>query len=136
MAEVKRLNYFTAQALVEQDFDDEQAYHLNSNRQHNRLLHAGGVAEGLDVTLVSGKQIQVSAGMAIDNGGREIVLGDALTYSLATPGTDRDVFLTIAYQEVLDPADKDTQGLNKVLRTTERPLLQDGTATPSPKCWP
>ncbi|MEP6620354.1 MAG: hypothetical protein ABJE47_13605 [bacterium] len=131
MAETKRPNYFTSQFLVDKDFNDEQAYHLNARRLHDRLLHTSGVAEGLDITFVGPTQVQVGVGSAIDASGRQIIIGDALTYTLATAGNDLDVFITIAYQEVFDPADHYTQaGLDKFIRTTERPLVQDGTAVP------
>jgi hypothetical protein len=131
MAEIKRPNYFTSQFLVEKDFNDEQAYHVGMRRRLNRVLHASGVADGLAVTRVSATQVQVSSGTAIDNQGREITLEDARTYTLTTVGNNLDVYLTIAYGEFLDPADKDTQaGLDKFRRTTERALLQDGSADP------
>ena len=130
MADIKRLNYFTSQFLVENDFDDEQAYHLTSRRRHNRTLHTSGVAEGLDVTLVSGKQVRVGTGSAVDKDGQEIVLLEPVTYTLASGAAGQDVFLTIAYHEDHDPADKDVQGLGQFTRTTERPSLQDGTAVP------
>jgi hypothetical protein len=131
MADIKRPNYFTSQFLVEKDFNDEQAYHVNMRRRHNRVLHASGVADGLLVTRFSTTQVTVSSGTAVDKDGREIALEDARTYTLSTVGNDLDVYLTIAYGEFLDPADKDTQaGLEKFFRTTERPLLQDGTAVP------
>src|SRR5512138_459189 len=130
MADIKRLNYFTSQFLVEKDFDDEQSYHLMSRRRHNRSLHTSGVADGLDVTLVSGKQVRVGAGLAIDKDGQEIVLIDPVAYTLASSTTSQDVFLTIAYHEDHDLADKDLQGLGQFTRTTERPVLQDGTAVP------
>lgn len=131
MADIKRPNYFTGQFLVASDLDAEQSYHLGSHRRHDRTLHASGVVEGLDVTLVSGTQIRVGPGTAIDRDGREIVLVDPRTYTLASASVGADVHLTIAYQEVFDPADQYTQtGLNEFTRTTERPLLQDGTALP------
>ena len=130
MADIKRLNYFTSQFLVEKDFDDEQAYHLTSRRRHNRSLHTSGVADGLEVTLASGKQVRVGAGLAIDKDGQEIVLLDPETYTLASSTTSQDVYLTIAYHEDHDLADKDQQGLGQFTRTTERPVLQDGTAVP------
>ncbi|MGE5732674.1 MAG: hypothetical protein ACM37U_12070 [Gemmatimonas sp.] len=131
MAEIKRPNYFTSQFLVEKDFDDEQAYHLDSRRRHNRVSHTFGVADRLAVTLISGRTVQVSAGTAIDKDGREIVLNDPVTYTLGTGGAGADVYLTIAYQDVLDPTDKYAPEPDLFTRTTERPLLQDGTAVPS-----
>lgn len=131
MAEIKRPNYFTSQFLVEKDFNDEQAYHLGMRRRLNRVLHVGGVADGLVVTRVSANQVQIGAGTAVDKDGREIVLQDPRTHTLATVGNNLDVYLTIAYGEFLDPADRYTQaGLDKYVRITERPALQDGSALP------
>src|SRR5262245_33449564 len=106
MAELKRPNYFTSQFLVEKDFDDQQAYHLELRRRHNRVAHTIGVADGLTVTVVSGRTVQVGAGTAIDKDGREIVLNDPVTHVLASGSGGSDVYLTIAYGEVLDPADR------------------------------
>jgi hypothetical protein len=132
MTDIKRPNYFTSQFLVEKDFDDEQAYHLNSRRRHNRLLHTSGVVDGLGVTVVGGRTVQVSTGTAIDNNGREIVLNDPVVYTLGTGGGGSDVYLTIAYQELFDPADRFIpSGLDDFTRTTERPLLQDSTTVPA-----
>lgn len=129
MADIKRPNYFTSQFLVEKDFNDEQAYHLGMRRRLNRMQHTSGVADGLAVTRVSATQVQVSAGTAIDKGGREIVLEEAQLYTLATAGNNLDVYLTLSYQEV--PVDHYNQGgLDKYTRTAERPLLLDGTAAP------
>lgn len=131
MAEIKRPNYFTFQFLVEKDFDDEQLYHMDMRRRHNRLLHTWGVADGLEVTRVGANQVRVGAGTAIDRNGKEIVLEDALNHTLATAGNNIEVYLTISYQEALDPADHYTQGgVDDYTRTTERPMLSDGSAVP------
>ena len=132
MADVKRPNYFTSQFLVAQDLNDEQAYHLDHRRRHLGAMHTSGVVEGLDVTLVGGTQVQVTAGSAIDKDGREIVLVDARTHTLASGGVGDDVYLTIAYNEDLDPADQYTQtGLGQFTRITERPLVEDTVAPPA-----
>jgi hypothetical protein len=50
---------------------------------------------------------------------------------LTTAGSDLDVYITVAYQEIFDPADLYTQGgINKFTRTSEHTLVQDGTAVP------
>jgi hypothetical protein len=132
MADIKRLNYFTYQFLVEKDFDDEQDYHLQMRRRHNRAMHTAGVASGLEITRTGPSQVRIAPGTAIDRDGREIVIDDARTYSLLTGGNNQDVFLTIAYHEEFDPADHSTEGgANDFRRTTERPLVQD-TATAPP----
>ena len=131
MSDIKRPNYFTSQFLIDKDFNDEQSYHLDSRRRHNRVLHTIGVADGFDVKFVNATQVQLAAGTAVDNAGREIVLTAPLTYTLTTAGSDLDVYLTVAYSELFDPADHYTQGgLDKFTRTTEHPLVQDGTAVP------
>lgn len=131
MADIKRPNYFTSQFLVERDFNDEQAYHLGARRRHNRVQHTSGVVDGLEVKQFSATQVQILPGTAIDKDGREIVVADAVTYTLTTAGNDLDVFLTVSYQETFDPADHYTQaGLDKFTRTTEHPRFQDGTAAP------
>jgi hypothetical protein len=70
----KRLRYFNNQFLQEQDFIDEQHYHIDRQQRHNRLLHSPGVAEGLDIKKVGDIQIQVDPGTAIDGQGRQILL--------------------------------------------------------------
>jgi hypothetical protein len=131
MTDVKRPNYFTSQFLVAQDLNDEQAYHLGFRQRHLRTMHAAGIAEGLDVTLVGGTQVQVGAGSAIDREGHEIVLVNARTYTLVSGGVGDDVYLTVSYHEDLDPADEYTQtGLGQFTRVTERPVLQDTLVVP------
>src|SRR6478609_823575 len=110
MADIKRPNYFTSQFLVEKDFNDEQSYHVDMRRRHNRVLHTFGIADGLDVSFFNATQVQIAPGTAVDNAGREIVLTAPLTYTLSTAGSDLDVFITIGYQETFDPADHYTQG--------------------------
>lgn len=131
MAEIKRLNYFTNQFLLEKDFDDEQAYHLQSSRRHNALLHTPGVAEGLAVTFVNANHVHITAGTAIDSGGREIVLTAAIDIEIPTGTPNTDVYLAIAYNEAFDEADRYTQGgVNDFIRVTERPRFQQTPTAP------
>lgn len=70
-----RLNYFDGQFLIDRDFIDEQRYHIDRQRRHNRLLHVAGIAGGLLVSEGdSPGQVIVSPGTAIDEEGRQIVL--------------------------------------------------------------
>ena len=134
MAEIKRLRYFNSQFLVEKDFNDEQAYHVEMRRRLNRSLHTWGVAEGLDVTASGQKEVRVSPGMAIDREGREIVLPadpPPAPVSLATFAANTDVLITIRYQEANDEADHYTVGgLDKYTRTTERPAVEAVASAP------
>jgi hypothetical protein len=131
MADIKRPNYFTSQFLVARDLTDEQAYHLGLRRRHQHTMHTSGVADGLDVRLVVGRQVEIGAGSAIDENGREIVLLEPRAYTLVSGGVGDDVYVAISYHEELDPADRYTQtGLDEFTRITERALLQDSVQAP------
>lgn len=131
MPEVKRLNYFTSQFLVEKDFKDEQAYHVEMRRRHNQALHLFGIAKGLEVSKTGDRQVSVSPGVAIDKDGREIVLSADAPVDLTRFGANATVFLTLQYQEVFDPADRyQSGGVDNFTRTTERPKLDANTAVP------
>src|SRR5262245_44346308 len=134
MTEIKRPNYFTSQFLVEGDFNAEQAYHLTFRRRHNRVFHTTGVADGLGITAVANAQapaVTIAPGTAIDKDGNEIVLNDAVTYQLTTTTPNTDVFLSVKYADVLDPADKYPPAPEHFTRTTERPSFQDGATAPT-----
>ena len=75
MADIKRLHYFDHQFLVEADFSDEQTYHLDMRRRHNRDLHTFGVAAGLQVEKTGDKEVTVSAGTAVMGSAHSGVLG-------------------------------------------------------------
>ncbi|MGB8697790.1 MAG: hypothetical protein WCD18_00090 [Thermosynechococcaceae cyanobacterium] len=129
MDSIQRLNYFTSQFLVEEDFLDEQAYHREMRHRHNRSLHTPGVVEGLLVSQAGDRQIKVSPGMAIDQNGQEIIL---LSESGAIPlsGTN-DVFVTIQYKEEKEILDT-TSGLEKEYRRIqEKSEIAFSTSRPS-----
>ena len=131
MADIKRVNYFTHQFLVEKDFDDEQAYHIDMRHRHNRVNHSWGVADGLDAGKTGDKEITISSGSAIDKDGREIVLLESAPVDLTAFGAGTDVYLVIAYQEIFETADHYTSGgVDNYTRTTERPNLSGRTTVP------
>ncbi|HSN77446.1 MAG TPA: hypothetical protein VL334_20435 [Anaerolineae bacterium] len=132
MTDIKRLNYFNSQFLVERDFNDEQAYHLGMRRRLNRSLHTFGVADGgLVVTKTGSKEVSVGAGMAIDKDGREIVLLDPAVVPLNAFAANADVFLSIQYRDVQDPVDHYTAGgVENYIRWTERPDVKASTIQP------
>ena len=71
-----RLNYYNGQRLEARDLRLEQAYHMRVRRWFNRsLFPEGGVVEGLHVKPVKGESaVIVTAGLALDTKGREIIL--------------------------------------------------------------
>jgi Chaperone of endosialidase len=90
---IKRLHYFNGQFLKEQDFSDEQKYHLDMRRRLNQRLHAPGIVFGLEVNPGANK-VTVQPGMAIDPQGREIILEAATDLTITAAGD-----ITIAYKE-------------------------------------
>lgn len=130
MTEIKRLNYFTSQFLVEKDFKDEQAYHRRMRHLHNRSLHTWGVVEGLAITKSGDKQVSVGSGIAIDSSGKEIVVldeqpADIKTISLSEFDPGSTVYITLAAEDFEHDQDRQTLGSEiKYTRTTERPQLE------------
>ncbi|TFH39904.1 MAG: hypothetical protein E4G94_10420 [ANME-2 cluster archaeon] len=94
----KRLNYYTGQLLNADDFKDEQLYHVDTIRSHNRNLHTWGIARGLNVEKIGTKNVTISRGMAIDGLGRQIVLDELREIDLSL-STASSLYLIISYQE-------------------------------------
>ncbi|MGZ4621842.1 MAG: hypothetical protein ACXVGD_06930 [Blastococcus sp.] len=70
----RRLRYFDGQFLREQDFIDEQRYHLDRERRLARTAHTPGVIEGLAVTPVpNAPKVTVAPGTTLDGHGRLLV---------------------------------------------------------------
>ncbi len=75
--DIKRVNYSERQFLRPQDFQDEQAYHIDMRRRHNIAHHTWGIVAGLDLEeqAIEGAEevnVYVKPGMAVDGFGREI----------------------------------------------------------------
>ena len=94
----KRLNYYTGQLLNADDFKDEQLYHVDTIRSHNRNLHTWGIARGLNVEKIGTKNVTISRGMAIDGLGRQMVLDELREIDLSK-STASSLYLIISYQE-------------------------------------
>ncbi|NEN97636.1 MAG: hypothetical protein F6K50_19530 [Moorea sp. SIO3I7] len=134
MTDIQRPNYFTSQFLIEADFNEEQAYHRDMRKRHNRSLHEWGVVEGLEVSREAEKQIAVTRGMAIDNEGRDIIiLSDSPlpdTINLDGLELNTTIEITIIYREIPEnPYQVEVGGVTKYTRTAERPkfVIYGGT---------
>ncbi|MGD9101730.1 MAG: hypothetical protein PVF45_14710, partial [Anaerolineae bacterium] len=127
--EEKRLRYFNGQFLEEQDFIDEQKYHVNRQRLHH-LLHTWGIADGLTVTAdVGATEAVVSPGVAVDGDGRQIVLSSSRTVSLSDHANET-VLLVISYHE--ESSDPASVGGTGDTRWHERPRVEAVTGTVYP----
>jgi hypothetical protein len=70
-----RVNYFDQQILRLSDLTDEQAYHIAMRRRHNLAGHIWGIIYGLYLDINPDEGVpSVSAGLALDGYGREVIL--------------------------------------------------------------
>ncbi len=88
MGEVKlfleeRPYYYNSQLLDENDFREEQRFHVNARRMHNQYMHGAGVVKGLTITSERSLSIKVNAGVAIDDAGNEMSIDNVDSISLA-----------------------------------------------------
>jgi hypothetical protein len=129
----RRVNFFEGLLLTAADLAAEQDYHRDMRYLHNRL-HGFGTVSGLDVTVSRGR-LQVSAGVAIDSLGREIVVTAPLTVRLeprrAGKRWVRDV--VIEWAEVPDNPVPGPDGAAVFARWVEQPEL---VLTPRGKASP
>jgi hypothetical protein len=131
MNAVERLHYFDGQRLEALDLRLEQRYHIELRRLLNRGLFAPGAINGLEVAAVDGHTVEVSAGLALDPLGREVVLASA--QRLAVPNRPPvqaslgGYFLTVRYAEVPVPGSVDgcraPLGVMQPSRVVEQPTL-------------
>lgn len=130
MQGLERLHYFNGQRLLAKDFELEQNYHMRVRRLLNRGLYTPGVVSGLEILRVDNRHARVTGGVALDPGGREVILvGDATLPvpnrqpSSALPG----YFLVIRYDEETEPGQladcKEGSGTTPPSRVLEAPIL-------------
>ena len=94
---LSRPRYFSGRLLTVDDFNQEQTYVIEKFKRHNRSLHGFGVVSGLHVKTETG-QIKISAGMALDCEGNEIVVPSDQT--LPPPSSGSNVaFMNVKYSE-------------------------------------
>ncbi len=99
---LKRVNYYMGQLLTVEEFKQEQEYHIEKHRRHNRCLHGCGIVCGLEVS-TEGNAICVSPGFALDCMGNEICVYQAA--KLRMPQGENATYVGILYTErKTDPA--------------------------------
>ncbi|MFJ4790912.1 hypothetical protein [Streptomyces sp. NPDC088794] len=134
----KRVRFFDGQFLQDQDFIDEQKFHLDRERRQSRLLRLTGVATGLTVTSGAELRITVAAGMAVDALGRHLVLESGTTLQLDEDFADQQgIEVHLAYRETeTDLTPDEAPGGAGARRWDESPRIvvvaPDGTTTVAP----
>ena len=123
----RRVRYFDGQFLKDQDFIDDQKYHIDRQRRTNQLLHVSGICSGLTIKVDNDqKTYTVEPGTALDAQGRFLILSEAQSAAIDIATGNLDVF--IAYQEqeadVTQPDnDKTNQGVAGATRWLETPQI-------------
>ncbi len=94
-----RNHFFPGKILTVEDFNLEQQYHREKQKLHNRFLHGFGIVGGLRVAFAprprgSARAIQITAGLAFDCEGNELVVPEILSVTLPgcgpSPAISRD----------------------------------------------
>lgn len=123
---IARTHYFSGESLLTDDFVCEQQYNMEMLALLNSSLRTWGVAQGLEVSWQAGSQstqVTVSAGMAIDRLGRQIVLTNGEVLKLDGAPAGSTVYLTIRYNEVY--ADYSVEsGVSGYKRIVQQPVLE------------
>lgn len=100
----ERNNYYYGKLLTSKDFQEEQSYFNGKRRFENRMLHGVGIVKGLHVVKADDTSIILQSGLALDAGGREIVVPETNVIKLSTIEgfselTTEYAYLGIAYDE-------------------------------------
>src|SRR6187402_55222 len=121
---IKRNNYFTGESLLTADFTCEQQYNMEMLALVNSSLHTWGIASGLEVSWQPSQanQVRITAGMAIDRLGRQIVLTEPQVVRVEGTGDNAFVYLVIRYHEVYSDLTDDS-GVLGYKRVVQQPLL-------------
>ncbi|MFY1698914.1 hypothetical protein [Solwaraspora sp. WMMA2101] len=121
----KRVRFFDGQFLEDQDFIDEQKFHLDRERRQSRLLRLTGVSDGLTLTAADEPStVTVSAGMAVDALGRHLVLAVGTDIALGSGfANQQNVEVRLAYQESPTDVGQTGDGGVGARRWEERPKV-------------
>jgi hypothetical protein len=100
MEYIRRVNYFDHQVLTNNDFREDQNYHIAMRRRHNRFLYTAGVVDGLWVERKAEREILITPGAAIDAEGREIFQLGHAEHKIELPEPGAHVYVGVKYREV------------------------------------
>lgn len=84
----ERVRFFPRQMITADDLNQEQNYHREKHRMHNRLLHGWGVVcgciVGRDLNAATPLGLLIEPGFVITPQGDEILIGSQATFDLGT----------------------------------------------------
>lgn len=108
-----RVEFETGRLLSTADYVDDQEHHRRALRAHQLTQHRWGIAEGLEV-VVSGAELVVRRGHAIDAYGRDLILESPRSLDLHDLVVRRieSIDVWLYYDETIEPSVG--QGLDRV----------------------
>ena len=100
----ERPRYLFGQVIGVDDLEQEQLYHREKARRHNRLLHGWGIVRGLEVRAGTAgtRKVTISPGYALDRLGEEIVVSRSIAVDLSGHGAGTTVYVAVRYDERLE----------------------------------
>lgn len=126
-----RNNFFNGRLLTAEDLAQEQGYFRGKLKSHNRSLHGFGIVSGLDVSARRDKLV-ISAGLALDCEGNEIIVGELTEWPLPDPEADgAKLFVTLHYAERERDLTTSDGGANSFLRIEETFAITLETQNPN-----
>ncbi|NEP50617.1 MAG: hypothetical protein F6K65_18135, partial [Moorea sp. SIO3C2] len=120
----KRVRYFDGEFLKDQDFIDEQKYHIDRQRRLDQFLRVSGICDGFTLDTAT-NQVIVKPGTALDSQGRQIILSTNSPPIDLSGHNNNEVYLVISYQE--EQSDQTTDGSlgsSGARRWHEKPNIQ------------
>ena len=80
----KRARYFHGMLMTDRDFNEEQKYHIEKRKLHNRMLHGWGVVCGLKITAFNPTRnsVIIEKGLALDCNGNEIFVNEPIEFDV------------------------------------------------------
>ncbi len=105
MSITSRLNYFTGFFTTAGDWTEEQSYHIEKRKLHNRRLHTPGIMTGerleFALTAAGGMDVTLMPGAALDGEGNELNLTEPMTFTVnpALYSVPATVYIGVRYSE-------------------------------------
>ncbi len=120
--ELSRVRYYDGEYLKDDEFIDEQRYHIDRRQRHDRLLHVTGVADGMELAVGNSTTLVIRAGTAIDDLGQPILV-DADRSIAITAGTTGSLLVQIEFREKADRPANPNDAVASNTRFTQDPLI-------------
>ncbi|MEZ4434299.1 MAG: hypothetical protein R3F65_17985 [bacterium] len=129
----RRPRYYDGQFLKADDFNDVQRYAIDRRRRHLQATVRPGIVAGLEPTAAA-DEVTLSAGAAVDDIGRQIVLVEAQSKAIAAEDRGQVLTLYIVWSETASDeaeGDEGTAGFTRFHELPDVGYVARGAALPA-----